>query len=100
VGSANTVRGYYPSEARLGRKKLLLNVEYRYTFNEVFQGVGFFDFGNAWDEGAPPFGDFISGKGFGIRLNTPLGPLRLDYGIGAGKNFGEGIIHFSMGQAF
>jgi outer membrane protein insertion porin family len=100
VGSANTVRGYYPSDAKLGTKKLLFNVEYRYTFNEVFQGVVFYDFGNAWYSGAPNFGEFISGKGFGIRLNTPLGPIRLDYGLAGDKGFGEGVIHFSIGQAF
>jgi len=100
VGGANTVRGFYPNEAQLGFRKLLSNVEYRYTFNEIFQGVVFFDYGGAWYSGAPVFGDFISGTGFGVRLTTPLGPIRLDYGIGSGKSFGEGVIHFSIGQAF
>jgi len=100
VGSANTVRGFYPSEANLGFRKLQFNAEYRYTFNEIFQGVLFFDFGNAWDTGAPIFGDFLSGEGFGIRMTTPLGPIRLDYAIGNGKEASDGVIHFSIGQAF
>ncbi|MFH1709735.1 MAG: POTRA domain-containing protein [bacterium] len=107
-GGANTVRGYFPSEAVLGVSKLIFNMEYRYTFNEMFQGVAFYDFGNAWGEvtggsavgGAPDFSKFLSGRGFGLRLNTPLGPIRLDYGIGDSRAFGEGIVHFSIGQAF
>jgi outer membrane protein insertion porin family len=107
-GGANTVRGYFPSEAVLGTRKLIFNMEYRYTFNEIFQGVAFYDFGNAWGEvldssatgGAPDFSRFLSGRGMGLRLNTPLGPIRLDYGIGDSRAFGEGIVHFSIGQAF
>ncbi len=100
VGGANTVRGYFPSEQRIGTKRLLANIEYRYTFNEMFQGVIFYDYGDAWYSGAPDFAHFLSGMGFGVRMNTPMGPIRLDYGVGAGKSFGEGIVHFSIGQAF
>ncbi len=107
-GGANTVRGYFPDEAVLGVRKLIFNLEYRYTFNEMFQGVVFYDFGNAWGDvenaqsvaGAPDFSTFMSGRGFGIRLNTPMGPIRLDYGIGDSRSFGEGVVHFSIGQAF
>ena len=42
----------------------------------------------------------MSGRGLGLRLNTPMGPIRLDYGIGDSRAFGEGIVHFSIGQAF
>jgi len=100
AGGANTVRGYYPSEAKKGRRKLITNVEYRLNFNEMFQGVFFYDWGNAWDTGGADFSQFISGWGPGIRINTPLGPIRLDYGVAGGKAFGEGIMHFSIGQAF
>ena len=41
-----------------------------------------------------------TGLGAGIRFNTPLGPIRLDYGVAGGRNFGEGVLHFSIGQAF
>jgi outer membrane protein insertion porin family len=107
-GGANTVRGYAPSEAALGVRKLIFNVEYRYTFNETFQAVAFYDLGNAWGEvkdgeargDAPNISQFLSGRGMGLRLNTPLGPIRLDYGIGDSRSFGEGIVHFSIGQAF
>ncbi len=100
AGGANTVRGFYPSEARKGRKKLIMNAEYRLNFSDLFQGVFFYDLGNAWDYGFPNTAQFISGWGPGVRINTPLGPIRLDYGVPGGKAFGEGIMHFSIGQAF
>ena len=100
AGGANTVRGYEPAEARTGTKKVIFNLEYRYTFSDMFQGVLFYDWGNAWYTGWPNTYDFISGKGFGIRLNTPMGPIRLDYGIGSNRSFSEGALHFSIGQAF
>lgn len=100
AGGANTVRGYYPSQAKRGKRKFIFNAEYRLNFSELFQGVFFYDWGNAWHEGPPDFGDFISGWGPGIRINTPLGPIRLDYGVPGDKVFAEGIMHFSIGQAF
>ncbi len=100
AGGANTIRGYDPSESRTGKDKLIANIEYRYSFNDMFQGVLFFDWGNAWNTGWPDPGKFISGRGFGLRLNTPMGPIRLDYGIGSNRAFSEGTLHFSVGHAF
>jgi len=36
------------------------------------------------------------GVGLGLRVTTPIGPLRLDYGVG---NEGPRV-HFSIGHAF
>jgi len=100
AGGANTIRGYNPSEIRKGKRKFICNAEYRINFSDMFQGVFFYDWGNAWDAGLPNLPDFISGWGPGVRITTPLGPIRLDYGVPAGKTFGEGVMHFSIGQAF
>jgi len=100
AGGPNTVRGYYVSEAKRGTRKLIFNFEYRMFFTDMFQGVFFYDLGNAWYLGAPVPANFISGWGPGVRVNTPLGPIRLDWGVPTGKAFGEGIMHFSIGQAF
>lgn len=98
LGSANTVRGY--DNTVTGVKRILFNVEYRYSFNDMFQAVLFFDAGKIWDY-SPAYLDVKrAGKGFGFRLNTPLGPIRLDYGIADYKNFGDGVFHFSIGQTF
>lgn len=100
IGGANTVRGYSPYESHSGTRQLLTNLEYRYTVNETFQAVLFFDWGDAWNSGGINPNDFLVGRGFGVRLNTPMGPIRLDYGVAGGKSLGEGITHFSIGQAF
>ncbi|MFA6431156.1 MAG: BamA/TamA family outer membrane protein [Candidatus Margulisiibacteriota bacterium] len=100
AGGANTIRGYTPAQARIGKRKILLNLEYRMDFSDAFQGVFFYDYGNAWDSGWPDFPMFLSGWGPGIRFTTPLGPIRLDYGVPAGGSWGDGQLHFSIGQAF
>ncbi|OGC04645.1 hypothetical protein A2276_01550 [candidate division WOR-1 bacterium RIFOXYA12_FULL_43_27] len=100
AGSPNTVRGYGLDEIKKGTRLFLINNEIRYTFNETLQGVVFFDWGNAWNTGLPVFSDFIAGWGPGVRLNTPLGPIRLDYGMPTSKPFGTGMLQFSIGQAF
>ncbi|OGC34385.1 hypothetical protein A2311_06390 [candidate division WOR-1 bacterium RIFOXYB2_FULL_48_7] len=100
VGSTNTVRGYNPSEAHIGKYRLLGNLEYRLNFSDLFQGVFFYDYGNAWHAGGPQFDQFMYIWGPGVRVNTPLGPIRLDYGVGAGRSFSEGVMNFSIGQAF
>ena len=100
AGGANTIRGYTPAQARIGKRKILLNLEYRLDFSDAFQGVFFYDYGNAWDSGWPDWPQFIAGWGPGIRFNTPLGPIRLDYGVPTGSAWGDGQLHFSIGQAF
>ena len=103
MGGPNTVRGFQAGEYfSRGREKLVFNVEYRYRFNEAFQGVLFYDIGNAWDTGVGFVNSrrYRSGYGFGARVATPLGPIRLDYGIADDRTTGRGIIHFSMGHVF
>jgi outer membrane protein insertion porin family len=100
AGGANTIRGYNVSDARKGRRRIIVNAEYRLDFSDLFQGVLFYDWGDAWDYGAPVVRNFISGWGPGARINTPMGPIRLDYGVANGKSFSEGVMHFSIGQAF
>lgn len=112
LGGAETLRGY--KEDRFwGRYMLLASTEYRVPVAPSLTGVLFVDAGDAW--GAPqdlrvisdPTGAFQGltqhagfspsvGYGLGMRVITPIGPLRLDYGFGK-----EGSrLHFSMGHAF
>jgi outer membrane protein insertion porin family len=48
------------------------------------------------------FRNFASDFGFGVRLNLPIGPLRLDYGIPIDKagNKGGGKFNFNVGYQF
>jgi outer membrane protein insertion porin family len=104
VGGAETLRGY--REDRFWGKYLMLgSAELRQPLARGLKGVLFSDLGDAWggsyqnvniqgfDQGG--FKPHIS-IGLGIRVRTPLGPIRLDYGIGD-----EGArTHFSIGNVF
>jgi outer membrane protein insertion porin family len=68
-------------------------------------GVLFLDYGDAWDAASGlAIANFVQHKGFspsygvgaGIRVTTPIGPIRLDYGFGREG----GRAHFSIGHSF
>jgi len=97
VGGMNTLRGYDFGEFS-GDKSLVFNVEYRFPLAENFQAVIFADWGQAWEiEQSINFEDLKFGRGVGVRFDTPLGPIRLDYGI---NEEGEGKTYFSIGHTF
>ncbi|HER24252.1 MAG TPA: outer membrane protein assembly factor, partial [Candidatus Atribacteria bacterium] len=97
VGGMNTLRGYDFGEFS-GDKSLVFNVEYRFPLAENFQAVIFADWGQAWDiEQSINLEDLKFGRGVGVRFDTPLGPIRLDYGI---NEEGEGKTYFSIGHTF
>jgi len=95
VGGSETVRGYRYGEMR-GDRMLVAQAEYRFPINETIHGAVFFDLGNAWDNEAIDLTDLKRGFGVGIRFNTPLGVMRIDYGIG--ERGGEA--YFSLGPTF
>jgi outer membrane protein insertion porin family len=97
VGGMNTVRGYDLGEFS-GDKSLVFNAEYRFPLAENFQAVLFVDWGQAWDiEESIDFADLKFGRGVGVRFDTPIGPIRLDYGI---NEEGIGKTYFSIGHTF
>jgi outer membrane protein insertion porin family len=102
IGGAETLRGY-PEDRFWGKNAALLSFEFRQPIEKAFTAVFFVDIGHAWG-GYPSVNDFTQrgsfrpevGYGLGIRVRTPLGPLRIDYGIGRDG----GRTHFSVGQVF
>lgn len=97
VGGAETLRGYDNFKFH-GDKKLLANAEYRIKLADNLQGVVFVDAGNAWEKGKDvDLNEIKYGAGIGLRIDTPIGMLRLDYGWGED---GKGKTHFSIGQPF
>jgi len=97
VGGMNTVRGYDSGEFS-GDKSLVFNAEYRLPLAKNFQAVLFTDWGQAWDyEESINLADLKFGKGMGVRFDTPIGPIRLDYGI---DEEGIGQTYFSIGHTF
>ncbi|HAR63724.1 MAG: hypothetical protein DKM50_03665 [Candidatus Margulisiibacteriota bacterium] len=115
IGGGTTVRGFTDTKpfAR-GSRRLLGSAEYRITFNDMFQGVLFYDFGKMGEVDSKNVnfeGDnsWHSGFGFGFRINSPLGPIRLDFGwtdpkgnlVDTETNEREySAIHFNIGHAF
>ncbi len=88
-----------------GEKELFGNVEIKFPLLPEFgvKGVGFFDYGNAWSGGwKPP--DLLMSYGGGIRWASPMGPLRLEYGIPINPRPGidnkSGRFEFAIGSLF
>ncbi len=96
IGGAETLRGYNYGEF-CGDSMFLANAEYRFRILKGLQGVVFVDTGSIWlkDEESNQ-GGFSTGAGLGVRVETPIGMLRIDYGIG--KQGGQAYLSF--GQMF
>ena len=121
IGGAESVRGY-DYGAFDGYDKFHATIENRTKINDTLQLVAFFDIGNAWQnesrdprtgkkiykpnrKDAHDFKDLKKGYGVGLRLNTPIGPLRCDYGWPMdpekkGEKKDKGKFYFSFGQSF
>lgn len=106
VGGGNSLRGYNSGDFK-GNYELYTNLENRTRLNDNFEVVGFFDFGGAWDKTNTSTSDTNIGEdinmsyGIGLRIQTPIGPLRFDYGwpLGDTENTG-GQFYFNIGQLF
>jgi outer membrane protein insertion porin family len=82
IGGSDTVRGY-DTDAQFGDNQIYGNLELRYRVNKKFQFVAFTDAGSAYGGNSSyPSLDLIASVGVGIRLQTPIGPIRLDVGKG------------------
>lgn len=100
LGGSDTLRGYEDDQFK-GKKMYAATLEYRFPIAKKVQGVLFTDAGSTWGiyEGKIPWytdDDSLNWSvGVGIRLQTPIGPIRLDYGHGDRNKF-----NFSFGTQF
>ncbi len=112
LGGRDSVRGY--TQDALGPKApdgtpvggnafFVANLEFRQALTKDLGLVPFLDAGNVW----PTIGqiralDIRFATGLGLRYKTPVGPLRIDYGIKLSRREGESRskIDFSIGHAF
>lgn len=114
TGGSDSIRGYPERSIEIydangnaigpGRSMTLANIEYRipFTDDKSMSMALFSDMGGVF---AKSFdfkpGELVYSVGAGVRLSTPLGAIRLDYGYGFNfphKN--KPYFHFSMGQMF
>lgn len=115
TGGQDSIRGYderavgpldpKTNDAIGGDALLLGSVEYTVPIIEIIKGAVFFDTGNVWDKVRHyGTGSLKSGTGFGLRVKTPIGPIKLDYGIPLdtvpGNTKKSGKFYFSVSRGF
>lgn len=106
LGGVNSVRGYDEGDLGSGRSYVQATAEYRFPVFSIIGGVLFFDFGTdlgtAGDvPGRPAEVRDKPGTGFGygvgVRIQSPLGPIRIDYAI---NDEGDTRFQFGIGERF
>ncbi|MBD3427212.1 MAG: outer membrane protein assembly factor BamA [Candidatus Omnitrophica bacterium] len=118
AGGATTIRGYKQrgvgprdkgTNAALGGRALLIgNAEVTFPiWKNLVKGAVFYDIGNVWEKfdfsGTKDDTGFKSGTGVGVRVKTPIGPVKLDYGFPLSDNYDdkkEGQFYFSVSHGF
>lgn len=113
VGGLDTIRGLGYGEAGpkdsknepIGAKRaLIFNIEYLFPLvtEMKLKGLLFVDIGKGYDK-TEKFGSNIKyTTGFGFRWFSPLGPIKIDYGINLNRKEGESKskIEFGFGSFF
>jgi outer membrane protein assembly complex protein YaeT len=119
LGGASSLRGWGRYEVSplaggepIGGNSLFsFSAEGRLALRGKLGGVLFLDAGNVWtDYRSIDFGTIRYAVGSGLRYETPVGPMRLDFGyqlnpidglqVGGAPQLRPWRIHFSIGQAF
>jgi outer membrane protein insertion porin family len=112
LGGSNNLRGFefrdvgpkdIHGEPLGGQSMARATIEYTFPIIAKARGAIFYDTGfvntNPWDYN---FNNVASDIGFGLRLDLPIGPLRIDYGIPIQQagNHGSGKFNFNVGYQF
>lgn len=106
LGGSNSVRGYEEGALGTGKSFVQGTAEYRFPLFSIIGGALFFDaatlFGTQGDViGIPGVVRGKPGQGFGygagVRVNTPLGNVRIDYGF---NDQGNSQLSFGIGERF
>ena len=100
LGGANTLRGY-DEDWFFGPRRVYANIEYRLLVGRTSQFFVFTDLGTVTQVDQPTVFDPLRvGFGFGMRLESKGGLLRMDYGLAEGRSVLEGKIHVNLGTSF
>lgn len=104
IGGTNSVRGYEEGAVGSGRSYIVGSGEVSFPMRGPVEGVLFTDYGTDLGSGHTVPGDPAGarlkpgsgyGYGFGVRVDSPLGPLRLEYAF---NDKHTGRFHFGVGQ--
>lgn len=106
LGGTNSVRGFEEGDVGSGRRYIQATAEYRFPVLSIFSGALFADFATDLGSGSAVPGDPAGerekpgtgfGYGLGVRIQSPLGPIRIDFGL---NNEGDSRFHFGIGERF
>ncbi|MGV0025648.1 BamA/TamA family outer membrane protein [Phormidesmis priestleyi] len=106
LGGTNSVRGYDEGDVGSGRSYLQATAEYRFPIFSIISGALFVDAASDLGTGQNVPGDpagvrnkpgFGLGYGVGVRVQSPLGPIRIDFGL---NDQGGNNIRFGFGERF
>jgi outer membrane protein insertion porin family len=101
LGGARTLRGYR-EEQFTGTRVAWLNLEYRYLLSRRARVFAFTDLGyfSRTTQEKNQIEDHKFGFGFGLRIETRLGIMGVDYGLGEGSGLLGGLIHVGLVNEF
>ena len=106
IGGTNSVRGWEEGGVGTGRRFAVGSAELHVPLVAPVAGVLFADAGSDLDTGDTVLGEPARtrgkpgtgcGVGAGVRLDSPVGPLRLEYAF---NDRGARRFHFGIGKAF
>jgi len=102
LGGDATLRGFARDELGPGEALLLLNQELRIPLWGRLKGALFYDAGQVHAELSDLDLDLRHVLGIGLRLETPIGPLRVEYGAKLDREPQEtrGELFLAIGSAF
>jgi outer membrane protein insertion porin family len=106
LGGVNSVRGYEEGAVGSSRTFVQATAEYRFPILSFLGGVVFVDAATDLGTGNDVPGDPAGvrdkpgsgfGYGLGLRINSPIGPIRVDFGV---NDESDSRFHFGIGQRF
>lgn len=99
LGGAASLRGYREEQFR-GTRIGLASVEYRFLLSRRSRALVFMDAGYYYRGGSNFAKDVKLGYGIGLRGETRLGIIALDYGLGEGDGLLDGKLHVGLIREF
>jgi outer membrane protein insertion porin family len=106
LGGSSTVRGWDQGAIGAGKSFALLSAEYRFPIISILNGVVFGDVGTTFGTDNHVIGrpsvvrdkpGTGAGYGVGVRIRSPLGAIRIDYGFASD---GGNQFSFGLGEKF
>jgi outer membrane protein insertion porin family len=106
LGGTTSIRGYEDGAVGAGRSYIAATAEYRFPIFSIVGGEIFADYGSdlgtassvpgnpGGSRGKPGSG---FGYGVGVRIQSPIGPIRVDYAL---NTISESRIQFGIGERF